>query len=112
MISDPDAINRLRAGETKIWDIINLNQYWATKIMWPEKLIRPMDKDRMAGYFTEDKIYQVGGHVDKNIFSEDGEHLIGIAQRAECVDLGGNTDPRTGSRRRGSPGRSRACARS
>jgi spermidine/putrescine transport system substrate-binding protein len=92
LISDPDAINRLRAGETKIWDIINLNQYWAPKIMWPEKLIRPMDKERFAGYFTEDKVYQVSGNVEKNIYSEDREHLIGIVQRADCFDFGVNTD--------------------
>ncbi len=92
LISDPDAINRLRAGETKLWDIINLNQYWATKIMWPEKLIRPMDKERMAGYFTDDKIHDVNGKVAENIYSEDGQELIGMAQRADCFDFGVNTD--------------------
>ena len=75
LISDPDAINRLRAGETKIWDVINLNQYWAPKIMWPEKLIREMDKDRFAGYFTDEKVWQVG-----------------MVQRADCFDFGVNTD--------------------
>ena len=25
LTSDPDAVNRLRAGETKVWDLINVN---------------------------------------------------------------------------------------
>ena len=27
--SDPDMINKLRAGEVNVWDLINLNQPWA-----------------------------------------------------------------------------------
>jgi spermidine/putrescine transport system substrate-binding protein len=92
LISDPDAINRLRAGETKIWDVINLNQYWAPKIMWPENLIREMDKDRFAPYFTDDNVWQVNGEVAKNIYSDDGEHMVGMVQRADCFDFGVNTD--------------------
>jgi len=37
--SDPDSVNKLRAGQTEIWDIINLNNPWARQIMWPEDLI-------------------------------------------------------------------------
>ena len=35
--SDPDMINKLRAGEIKVWDLINLNQPWAKSQLYPEK---------------------------------------------------------------------------
>ncbi len=91
LIDDPDAINRLRAGETKIWDILNLNQYWAVNVLWPEKLIRPMPRDRFDQYFTEDKIYQIEGNVGKNIYTDDGS-LVGMVQRCDTFDFGVNTD--------------------
>ena len=31
--SDPDSVNKLRAGQTAIWDIINLNNPWAREMM-------------------------------------------------------------------------------
>ena len=37
--SDPDSVNKLRAGQTEIWDIINLNNPWAREMMWPQGLI-------------------------------------------------------------------------
>ncbi len=36
VISDPDAVNKLRAGETKVWDLINLNNPWARELLYPE----------------------------------------------------------------------------
>lgn len=91
LIDDPDAINRLRAGETKIWDIINLNQYWAVNVLWPEKLIRPMPRDRFDKYFTDDKIFQIEGNVGKNIYTDDGQ-LVGMVQRCDTFDFGVNSD--------------------
>lgn len=91
LIDDPDAINRLRAGETKIWDILNLNQYWAVNVLWPEKLIRPMPRDRFDKYFTEDKIFQLEGNVGKNIYTDDG-NLVGMVQRCDTFDFGVNAD--------------------
>jgi len=49
--SDPDMINKLRAGEVKVWDLINLNQPWAKSQLYPEKLIKPLDKERFMPYF-------------------------------------------------------------
>src|SRR6056300_1229767 len=42
--SDPDMINKLRAGEVKVWDLINVNQPWARDQLYPEGLIKPLDK--------------------------------------------------------------------
>ena len=33
--SDPDMINKLRAGETSVWDLINVNQPWARDQLYP-----------------------------------------------------------------------------
>ena len=44
--SDPDMINKLRAGETSVWDLINVNNPWAREMMYPEGLIKPIPKDR------------------------------------------------------------------
>ena len=42
--SDPDMINKLRAGETSVWDLINVNQPWARDQLYPEGLIKPLTK--------------------------------------------------------------------
>ena len=35
LTNDPTMINRLRAGETNVWDLINVNNPWARKVMYP-----------------------------------------------------------------------------
>ena len=47
-------INRLRAGETNVWDLINVNNPWARKVMLPEKLIKPLDRATFEPYLRED----------------------------------------------------------
>ena len=42
LTNDPTMINRLRAGETKVWDLINVNNPWARKVMMPQGLIKPL----------------------------------------------------------------------
>jgi spermidine/putrescine transport system substrate-binding protein len=53
LTNDPTMINRLRAGETNVWDLINVNNPWARKIMFPEKLIQPLDRAKMEPYFEK-----------------------------------------------------------
>jgi spermidine/putrescine transport system substrate-binding protein len=76
--SDPDMINRLRAGETSIWDLINVNQPWARDQLYPEGLIRPLDKERFMPYF--DKMLPEFSEPYALSFADDGE-LIGMPQR-------------------------------
>ena len=52
LTNDPTMINRLRAGETNIWDLINVNNPWARKIMLPEKLIKPLDRAKFEPFFN------------------------------------------------------------
>lgn len=88
--SDPAMINRLRAGETNVWDLINVNQPWARGQLYPEGLIRPLDQDRFMPGFERmmpefrDPPYSLS-------FADDGE-LIGIPQRYGPFSFVVNTD--------------------
>jgi spermidine/putrescine transport system substrate-binding protein len=86
--SDPDMINKLRAGETSVWDLINVNQPWARDQLYPEDLIKPLNKERFMPYFDrmlpEFKEYPLA-------FADDGE-LIGMPQRYGPFSFVVNTD--------------------
>ncbi|MEM9048485.1 MAG: PotD/PotF family extracellular solute-binding protein [Pseudomonadota bacterium] len=89
-ISDPTSVNRLRAGETAVWDFININNPWARKMLWPEGLIRELPKERfmplyeqMASKFAPPYYWAM---------SEDSAHLLGVVQRYETFDFVINSD--------------------
>ncbi len=85
--SDPDMVNKLRAGEVAVWDLINLNQPWARQQMYPEGLIRPLDKERFMPFFDK-----MGAFADYPLaFAEDGA-LIGMPQRYGPFSFVVNTD--------------------
>ncbi|AVO38535.1 ABC transporter substrate-binding protein [Pukyongiella litopenaei] len=86
--SDPDMINKLRAGETSVWDLINVNQPWARDQLYPEGLIKPLNKDRFAPYF--DKMLPEFAEYPL-AFADDGE-LIGMPQRYGPFSFVVNTD--------------------
>lgn len=87
--SDPDMINKLRAGEVKVWDLINVNQPWARDQLYPENLIKPLDKDRFMPYF--DKMLPEFAAPYPLAFADDGE-LIGMPQRYGPFTFVVNTD--------------------
>lgn len=88
--SDPDMINKLRAGEVNVWDLINVNQPWARQRLYPEGLIKPLAQDRFLPFFEgfaegfADPPYPLA-------FAEDGE-LIGMPQRYGPFSFVVNTD--------------------
>jgi spermidine/putrescine transport system substrate-binding protein len=85
--SDPDMVNRLRAGETNIWDLINLNQPWARQQLFPAGLIKPLDKERFLPFFEK-----MGAFKDYPLaFAENGD-LIGMPQRYGPFSFVVNTD--------------------
>ena len=88
--SDPDSVNKLRAGETRIWDIINLNNPWAREIMWPEGLIVELDRARFDPYF--EAMLPMFQPPYKWAMSLDNEHLLGVCQRVDTFDFVVNTD--------------------
>lgn len=88
--SDPDMINKLRAGETSVWDLINVNQPWARDRLYPEGLIKPLNKDRFMPYF--DKMLPSFKNPPYELsFADDGE-LIGMPQRYGPFSFVVNTD--------------------
>ena len=87
--SDPDMINKLRAGEVNVWDLINVNQPWARDQLYPEGLIKPLDKDRFMPYF--DKMLPEFAAPYPLAFADDG-NLIGMPQRYGPFSFVVNTD--------------------
>jgi spermidine/putrescine transport system substrate-binding protein len=90
LTNDPTMINRLRAGEINVWDLINVNNPWARKVMAPEKLIKPLDRARMEPYF--DKMMPAFKPPYKWAMDESGKELLGMAQRFGPYSFVVNTD--------------------
>jgi spermidine/putrescine transport system substrate-binding protein len=84
-ISDPSSVNRLRAGETAVWDFINVNNPWARNVMWPAGLIRELPRDRFEPLYAQMKPKFAAPY--KWAMSEDGNHLLGVVQRYETFDF-------------------------
>ena len=83
-------INRLRAGETNVWDLINVNNPWARKVMYPEGLIKPLDRAQFEPYF--DKMMPAFKPPYKWAMSDDGKELLGMCQRFGPYSFVVNTD--------------------
>ena len=79
LTNDPTMINRLRAGEINVWDLINVNNPWARKIMYPENLIKPLDRAKFEPYF--EKMLPGFEPPYKWAMSDDGKEMLGMAQR-------------------------------
>jgi spermidine/putrescine transport system substrate-binding protein len=90
LTNDPTMINRLRAGETRVWDLINVNNPWARKIMLPEGLIKPLDRAEFEPYF--EKMLPQFHPPYQWAMDESGDQLIGIAQRFGPFSFVVNTD--------------------
>jgi spermidine/putrescine transport system substrate-binding protein len=79
LISDPGAVNNLRSGGTGTWDIINLNNSWARKQLYPEGLILPLEKAKFEPlYAMNTKGFEWPYHW---AMDASGEHLLGMIQR-------------------------------
>ncbi|MGE0022946.1 MAG: PotD/PotF family extracellular solute-binding protein [Hyphomicrobium sp.] len=90
LTNDPTMINRLRAGEINVWDLINVNNPWARKIMLPEKLIKPLDRAKFEPYF--DVMLPQFKPPYQWAMDDSGEQLIGMAQRFGPYSFVVNTD--------------------
>ena len=90
LTNDPTMINRLRAGETNVWDLINVNNPWARKVMWPAKLIKPLPRDQFEPYF--EKMLSDFRAPYKWAMSDDRKELLGMAQRFGPYSFVVNTD--------------------
>ena len=87
---DPTSVNRLRAGETSVWDFININNPWARTQLWPEGLIRDLPQDRFQPLY--EAMMPKFAPPYHWAMSQDGEHLLGVVQRYETFDFVVNSD--------------------
>jgi spermidine/putrescine transport system substrate-binding protein len=90
LTNDPTMINRLRAGETNVWDLINVNNPWARKVMYPEGLIKPLDRAHFEPYF--EKMLPAFKPPYRWAMSDDGKELLGMCQRFGPYSFVVNTD--------------------
>lgn len=90
LTNDPTMINRLRGGETKVWDLINVNNPWARKVMYGEKLIKPLPKEEFEPFFA--KMLPEFKAPYRWAMSDDGKDLLGMAQRFGPYSFVVNTD--------------------
>jgi len=89
-ISDPTSVNRLRAGETDIWNFVNLNNPWAREILWPNDLIAALPRDRFEPLYAQ--MFEKFAMPYQWALSKDGENLLGVVQRFETFDFVINSD--------------------
>lgn len=90
LTSDPDAVNRLRAGETKVWDLINVNNPWAREMMYPEGLIKPISRDRFEPMY--EKMMPQFHPPYPWAMDKEGKELLGMTQRFGPFSFVVNTD--------------------
>lgn len=90
LTSDPDAVNRLRAGETKVWDLINVNNPWAREMMYPEGLIRPISRERFEPMMN--KMLPQFHAPYEWAMDKDKKELLGMTQRFGPFSFVVNTD--------------------
>ncbi|MFV0297885.1 MAG: PotD/PotF family extracellular solute-binding protein [Hyphomicrobiaceae bacterium] len=88
--ADPIAVTRLRAGETRKWDLINLKNPWARTILFPESLIRPLPKDRFMPMF-DSMLSRFKGPYHWAMDRSRSE-LLGMVQRFGPFSFTVNTD--------------------
>ena len=84
-VSDPTSVNRLRAGETAVWDFVNLNNPWARKELWPVGLIRDLPRERFEPLYN--RMFEKFAPPYHWAMSADGDHLLGVVQRFETFDF-------------------------
>jgi len=89
-VSDPTSVNRLRAGETAVWDFINLNNPWARKQLWPAGLISELPRERFEPLYAQ--MFDKFAPPYHWAMSENGENLLGVVQRFETFDFVVNSD--------------------
>ena len=90
LTNDPTMIDMLRGGQTNVWDLINVNNPWARKVMYPDGLIKPLDRARFEPYF--EKMLPAFKPPYRWAMSDDGNELLGMCQRFGPYSFVVNTD--------------------
>ena len=87
--NDPTMVHRLTLGGTRRWDLINVDNPWARKVMWPAGLIKPLDKTRFEPYFDA----MLPRFKAPYLWATDasGHELLGMSQRFGPFSFVANT---------------------
>ncbi|MDA0261135.1 MAG: PotD/PotF family extracellular solute-binding protein [Proteobacteria bacterium] len=89
-VSDRAAADRLVAGESAAWDVVNLNNPFARDMLHPRGLIAELDATRFRP--EVERWLPQFADLYQSAESEDGGALIGICQRFGSFNLVVNTD--------------------
>lgn len=87
--SDPDAVNKLRGGQDKVFDLVNLNNPWAN-VMYDEDLIKPLNVETFRPYY--DRMIDRFKWPYKWATSNRDGQLLGMVQRFGPMSFVVNTD--------------------
>ena len=87
--SDPDAVNKLRGGQDKVFDLVNLNNPWAN-VMYDEDLILPLDEGTFRDYY--DRMIDRFSWPYKWAHSNKDGRLLGMVQRFGPMSFVVNTE--------------------
>lgn len=75
---DADALNKIRGGQSEVWDLVNLNNPWAN-VLYDEGYIKPLDPAEFQQYYDR-MIPRFQGKYPWAHSNKDGS-LLGMVQR-------------------------------
>lgn len=88
LVSDADTSARLRRGEAKHWDVLNINNAHTRRTLYPDGLVRPLDQARFSPCLEH--LLPAFSRLFRWAQGDDGA-LIGICQRFGAFNLVVNT---------------------
>ena len=91
LISDSLAAQHVSAPSLETeFDVLNINNAWVQKYLYPNGLVRPLDKNRFE--YEEARTIPTLAHLDRWSWSADGQNKIGVCQRFGSFNLVVNSD--------------------
>ena len=86
LISDSLAAQHVSAPSLETeFDVLNINNAWVQKYLYPNGLVRPLDKNRFE--YEEARTIPTLAHLDRWSWSADGQNKIGVCQRFGSFNL-------------------------
>ena len=88
-----DSLAALRVSSSSLeseFDVLNINNAWVQKHLYPNCLVRPLDNHRFE--LEEARTIPTLAHLNRWSWSADGQNKIGICQRFGAFNLVVNSD--------------------
>ena len=91
LISDSLAAQQVSSPSLETeFDVLNINNAWVQKHLYPNGLVRSLDKHKFEG--EETRSIPTLTHLDRWSWSADGQNKIGVCQRFGSFNLVVNSD--------------------